>query len=138
MQVTCDCDVGVCLIMARDRAWYVTAVAVCEQLLVPNGRYQVECGGGGGNNKMMMTMMLFIIIMIFDQISSTRAQYLASQGIMVIKTDGRGSARRGFAFESCIYGRLGQLEIEDQETGVILRVFPAQNCKHLSAGDGVR
>jgi len=37
---------------------------------------------------------------------------------MVIKTDGRGSSRRGFAFESCIWGRLGQLEVDDQEAGV--------------------
>jgi dipeptidyl aminopeptidase/acylaminoacyl peptidase len=51
-------------------------------------------------------------------IFGTRAQYLASLGILVLKTDGRGSARRGFAFESCVWGRLGELEVDDQEAGV--------------------
>jgi dipeptidyl-peptidase-4 len=58
------------------------------------------------------------VIMIAWLIFSIRAQYLASCGNIVIKTDGRGSARRGFAFESCIWGRLGQLEVEDQRAGV--------------------
>ncbi len=54
----------------------------------------------------------------FTTLFSFRSQHLASRGIIVIKTDGRGSSRRGFAFESCIWGRLGQLEVDDQEAGV--------------------
>ena len=43
---------------------------------------------------------------------------LASQGFLVWQLDNRGSAGRGKAFESGIYRRLGQLELEDQLTGI--------------------
>jgi dipeptidyl-peptidase-4 len=43
---------------------------------------------------------------------------LASRGFLVWQLDNRGSAGRGKAFESGIYRRLGQLELEDQLTGV--------------------
>ncbi|MBX2890685.1 MAG: DPP IV N-terminal domain-containing protein [Saprospiraceae bacterium] len=42
---------------------------------------------------------------------------LAQQGFVVFSLDGRGSAHRGFAFESAIHRRLGDAEIEDQLTG---------------------
>jgi dipeptidyl-peptidase-4 len=47
-----------------------------------------------------------------------RAQFLASQGYLVFKLDGRGSARRGLAFEGAIRHNLGDLEIQDQVDGV--------------------
>lgn len=47
-----------------------------------------------------------------------RAQYLASQGIAVLKVDNRGSARRGLVFESAIYRNMGDKEVQDQVDGV--------------------
>lgn len=44
--------------------------------------------------------------------------WLAEQGYLVFTLDNRGSAHRGFAFESGIHRQLGTLEIEDQMTGV--------------------
>jgi dipeptidyl-peptidase-4 len=47
-----------------------------------------------------------------------RAQYLAQQGFAVWKMDNRGSARRGVAFESALYRRMGVIEVQDQVDGV--------------------
>ncbi len=47
-----------------------------------------------------------------------RAQYLARQGFIVFKLDNRGSSRRGHAFESPIYRRMGGIEVDDQVDGV--------------------
>lgn len=44
--------------------------------------------------------------------------WLAEQGYLVFTLDNRGSAERGFAFESQIHRRLGTVEIEDQMSGV--------------------
>ncbi|MHB1930610.1 MAG: S9 family peptidase, partial [Acidimicrobiales bacterium] len=43
-----------------------------------------------------------------------RAQALRRLGYCVLVVDGRGSARRGLAFEASVAGRFGQLEVEDQ------------------------
>lgn len=43
---------------------------------------------------------------------------MAQQGCIVFTIDGRGSANRGFDFESAIHRRLGDAEIEDQMAGV--------------------
>jgi len=43
---------------------------------------------------------------------------LASRGFLVWQLDNRGSAGRGKAFESGIYRKLGQLELEDQLAGI--------------------
>jgi dipeptidyl-peptidase 4 len=45
-------------------------------------------------------------------------QRLASLGYVVISVDGRGSAHRGFAFESAVHRRLGDFEMEDQLVAV--------------------
>lgn len=51
--------------------------------------------------------------------------YMAQEGYVIFTLDGRGSANRGHAFESAIYRRLGDAEIEDQLTGVAyLRAQP--------------
>jgi dipeptidyl-peptidase-4 len=47
-----------------------------------------------------------------------RAQYLARQGFVVFKLDGRGSARRGHHFEAPIFRRMGGVEVDDQVDGV--------------------
>ncbi|MCF8334714.1 MAG: S9 family peptidase [Bacteroidales bacterium] len=44
--------------------------------------------------------------------------YLASRGYIVFTLDNRGSANRGFEFESKIHRRLGELEVADQMKGV--------------------
>ncbi|MCG8577978.1 MAG: S9 family peptidase [Flavobacteriales bacterium] len=44
--------------------------------------------------------------------------WMAEQGYLVYTVDGRGSANRGFAFESCIHRQLGTKEMEDQLQGV--------------------
>lgn len=45
-------------------------------------------------------------------------QYMAQNGYVVFSVDGRGSADRGFAFESAIHRNCGEKEMEDQLTGV--------------------
>ncbi|MBT8326775.1 MAG: S9 family peptidase, partial [Bacteroidia bacterium] len=45
-------------------------------------------------------------------------QYMAQQGYVVFSIDGRGSADRGFDFESAIFRNCGAKEMEDQLTGV--------------------
>jgi len=44
-------------------------------------------------------------------------QYLASRGLIVFTLDNRGSARRGHAFETASFRRLGQVELADQVRG---------------------
>tara|TARA_Y100001978_G_scaffold201009_1_gene218446 strand:+ start:184 stop:2316 length:2133 start_codon:yes stop_codon:yes gene_type:complete len=44
--------------------------------------------------------------------------WMANQGYIVFTLDNRGSASRGFAFESQIHRQLGTVEIEDQMTGI--------------------
>jgi dipeptidyl-peptidase-4 len=44
--------------------------------------------------------------------------YLTQRGYLVFVMDGRGSANRGFAFESAVHRQLGTLEMEDQLRGV--------------------
>ena len=47
-----------------------------------------------------------------------RAQYLAQLGYLVFSLDNRGSARRGLAFEGAIKNDMGNIEVQDQVTGV--------------------
>ncbi len=42
---------------------------------------------------------------------------MAQEGFVVFALDGRGSAHRGFAFESAIHRQVGKAELEDQLTG---------------------
>ena len=44
--------------------------------------------------------------------------WMANQGYLVFTLDNRGSGERGFAFESQIHRHLGDVEMEDQLTGV--------------------
>ncbi|PLW92271.1 MAG: S9 family peptidase [Marinilabiliales bacterium] len=44
--------------------------------------------------------------------------YMANQGYIVFTLDNRGSANRGFEFESCIHRNLGVKEVADQMIGV--------------------
>lgn len=59
--------------------------------------------------------------------------WLAEQGYLVFTLDNRGSAHRGFQFESQIHRRLGTVEIEDQMTGVAyLKSLPFVDAKRLA------
>ena len=44
--------------------------------------------------------------------------YLAEQGYVIFTVDSRGSANRGFEFESCIHRNLGTIEVADQMKGI--------------------
>ncbi len=44
--------------------------------------------------------------------------YMAQQGYVVFTLDNRGSANRGFEFESSIHRKLGDIEMADQMTGI--------------------
>jgi dipeptidyl-peptidase-4 len=44
--------------------------------------------------------------------------YMAAQGYLVFTLDNRGTDNRGFEFMSCIHRKLGDLETDDQMTGV--------------------
>jgi len=46
-----------------------------------------------------------------------RAQNLAERGYVVFRLDNRGTPRRGRAFETALYRRLGSVEVEDQIAG---------------------
>ena len=46
-----------------------------------------------------------------------RAQFLAQSGYVVFRLDNRGTPRRGVAFATALYHRLGSVEVEDQVAG---------------------
>lgn len=54
----------------------------------------------------------------WDATVDLRAQHLRSRGVAVLKVDNRGSARRGAAFASALYGETGRVELEDQVDAV--------------------
>ncbi|MFM7594643.1 MAG: DPP IV N-terminal domain-containing protein [Flavobacteriales bacterium] len=59
--------------------------------------------------------------------------WLAEQGYIVFTLDNRGSAERGFAFESQIHRQLGTVEMEDQLSGVeFLKSLPFVDSKRLA------
>jgi dipeptidyl-peptidase-4 len=59
--------------------------------------------------------------------------WMAEQGYLVFTLDGRGSAERGFAFESQIHRQLGTVEMEDQMTGVeYLKSLPYVDANRLA------
>ncbi len=59
--------------------------------------------------------------------------WMAEQGYLVFTVDNRGSAERGFAFESVIHGRLGVHEMADQLKGVdYLKSLPYVDANRLA------
>lgn len=51
--------------------------------------------------------------------------YMASQGYVIFTVDSRGSANRGFEFESAIHRNLGTIEVSDQMDGIeYLKTLP--------------
>ncbi len=59
--------------------------------------------------------------------------WLAEQGYIVFTLDNHGSDNRGFAFESVIHRRLGQIEAQDQMYGVAyLRTLPYVDANRIA------
>ncbi|UKN01338.1 S9 family peptidase [Paracrocinitomix mangrovi] len=59
--------------------------------------------------------------------------WMANQGYIVYTVDGRGSANRGYAFESVIHRNLGTAEMEDQLKGVeYLKSLPYVDANRLA------
>ena len=59
--------------------------------------------------------------------------WMAEQGYLVFTVDNRGSAERGFAFESQIHRQLGTVEMEDQLAGVnYLKSLPYVDANRLA------
>lgn len=54
------------------------------------------------------------VVEAWDATVDLRAQHLRSRGVAVLRVDNRGSARRGAAFVTPLYGETGRTEIEDQ------------------------
>lgn len=63
--------------------------------------------------------------------------YMAQSGYVVFILDNRGSEHRGFEFESVTHRRLGEVEMEDQMTGVdFLERFPTSIATVSAYTDG--
>jgi dipeptidyl-peptidase-4 len=59
--------------------------------------------------------------------------WMAEQGYLVFTLDNRGSAHRGFQFESQIHRQVGTVEVEDQMTGVeYLKSLPYVDANRLA------
>ena len=59
--------------------------------------------------------------------------WMAEQGYIIFTLDNRGSAERGFAFESQIHRHLGDVEMEDQLKGVeFLKSLPYVDANRLA------
>lgn len=56
--------------------------------------------------------------------------WMAQKGYLVFTVDGRGSENRGFKFESSIFRNLGEIEMEDQISG--LNYLKSLNCVDTS------
>lgn len=60
------------------------------------------------------------------------AQYLCSLGFVVFSMDNRGTPYQGYSFESAIYQKMGQIDVEDQAAGVeYLKSFPHIDAQRL-------
>lgn len=62
-----------------------------------------------------------------------RAQLLAQHGYLVFKVDNRGTSGRGIVFEKPLYGRLGQVEVEDQSAALqqLLALHPQADAARV-------
>lgn len=92
----------------------------------PNKKYPVLVYVYGGPHAQMVTNS-------FNAGANLWMNWLAEQGYLVFTLDNRGSAERGFAFESQIHRRLGDVEMEDQLSGVeFLKSLPFVDEKRLA------
>lgn len=77
----------------------------------PNKKYPVLIYVYGGTHAQLIKNS-------WGDASSLWMKWMAEQGYLVFTLDGRGSANRGFAFESVIHRQLGTEELKDQLVGV--------------------
>ena len=92
----------------------------------PNQKYPVLVYVYGGPHAQMVTNS-------FNAGANLWMNWLAEQGYIVFTLDNRGSAERGFAFESQIHRQLGTVEMEDQLTGVeFLKSLPYVDAKRFA------
>ncbi|XP_023345697.1 dipeptidyl peptidase 9 [Eurytemora carolleeae] len=75
--------------------------------MLPGVKYPVMLNVYGGPE-------LQLVSNSFKGLRELRSHLLASQGYVVICIDNRGSLHRGVAWESCLRGKLGQVELQDQ------------------------
>lgn len=97
-------------IMAKDGTTLYTRL-IKPSDFDPNKKYPVLIYVYGGPHAQMITNSWY-------DGSSLWMNWLAEQGYLVFTVDNRGSAERGFAFESQIHRQLGKVEMEDQLSGV--------------------
>jgi dipeptidyl-peptidase 4 len=77
--------------------------------MVPGQRYPVVVMVYGGPHKQAVQNQWSAHLMW---------QHLADRGVVVFQLDNRGTPGRGRAFEQATYGRLGELELQDQLAGI--------------------
>ncbi|MBK5213329.1 MAG: DPP IV N-terminal domain-containing protein [Flavobacteriaceae bacterium] len=77
----------------------------------PNKKYPVLVYVYGGPHAQLITNS-------WNDGASLWMKWMAEQGYLVFTLDGRGSANRGFAFESVIHRQVGTEELKDQLVGV--------------------
>lgn len=92
----------------------------------PNKKYPVLIYVYGGPHAQLITNSWY-------EGASLWMQWMAEQGYLVFTLDGRGSANRGFAFESVVHRQLGTEEMKDQLVGVeYLKSLPYVDANRLA------
>ncbi|MEH6765521.1 MAG: DPP IV N-terminal domain-containing protein [Aequorivita antarctica] len=92
----------------------------------PNKKYPVLVYVYGGTHAQLITN-------AWNDGASLWMKWMAEQGYLVFTLDGRGSANRGFAFESVIHRQLGTEELKDQLVGVeYLKSLPYVDSDRLA------
>ena len=94
--------------------------------LDPNRKYPVLVYVYGGPHAQLITNS-------WNDGASLWMKWMAEQGYLVFTLDGRGSANRGFAFESVIHRNVGTEELKDQLVGVdYLKSLPYVDADRLA------
>lgn len=92
----------------------------------PNKKYPVLVYVYGGPHAQLITNS-------WNDGASLWMEWMAEQGYLVFTLDGRGSANRGFAFESVIHRKVGTEELKDQLVGVdYLKSLPYVDTDRLA------
>jgi len=92
----------------------------------PNKKYPVLVYVYGGPHAQLITNS-------WNDGASLWMKWMAEQGYLVFTLDGRGSANRGFEFESIIHRQLGTEELKDQLVGVeYLKSLPYVDASRLA------
>ncbi len=92
----------------------------------PNKKYPVLVYVYGGPHAQLITNS-------WNDGASLWMEWMAEQGYLVFTLDGRGSANRGFAFESVIHRKVGTEELKDQLVGVdYLKSLPYVDADRLA------